>query len=106
MLCIGEQLDERQSGKTDEVNARQLAAVADKITDWSNVVIAYEPVWAIGTGVVATPEQAQVFEPVNQSVEKGTCAVQRIRLNTLSAITGSEKPAHSICVCCVTGDAR
>jgi len=59
ILCIGEKLDERQSGRTDEVNARQLAAVAERVRDWSRIVIAYEPVWAIGTGVVATPEQAQ-----------------------------------------------
>jgi len=59
IFCIGEQLSERESGKTDEVNKRQVDAVLDKIKDWKKVVIAYEPVWAIGTGKVATPEQAQ-----------------------------------------------
>ncbi|CAG8509539.1 2850_t:CDS:2 [Ambispora gerdemannii] len=59
IACIGEKLEERESGKTFDVITRQLAAIAKEISDWSNVVIAYEPVWAIGTGKVATPEQAQ-----------------------------------------------
>merc|ERR1712087_56362 len=59
MLCIGEQLSEREAGTTVDVCARQLTAVIPKITDWSRMSIAYEPVWAIGTGVVATPMQAQ-----------------------------------------------
>merc|ERR1712036_120014 len=59
MFRIGETLDERKAGATGDVCAKQLDAVFPKITDWSKVVIAYEPVWAIGTGVVATPEQAQ-----------------------------------------------
>jgi len=59
VFCIGELLAERTSGKTTEVCERQMKAVMPVVTDWSKVVIAYEPVWAIGTGVVATPLQAQ-----------------------------------------------
>jgi phosphoglycerate kinase len=59
ILCIGETLPEREAGQTDAVNKRQLAAVIPSVKDWDKIVIAYEPVWAIGTGKVATPEQAQ-----------------------------------------------
>lgn len=59
VACIGELLDEREAGKTFEVVYTQMQAIAVNVQDWSRVVIAYEPVWAIGTGKVATPEQAQ-----------------------------------------------
>lgn len=60
-FCIGETLEERKAGKVDEVNFAQLEALRAvlKEADWKNIIIAYEPVWSIGTGVVATPEQAQ-----------------------------------------------
>ncbi|CAN8065998.1 unnamed protein product [Agarophyton chilense] len=59
IYCVGELLNEREQGDTLVVCERQLRALADAISDWSRVVIAYEPVWAIGTGKVATPEQAE-----------------------------------------------
>jgi triosephosphate isomerase len=61
MLCIGETREERTAGKTSEVVLSQLDAIIDMagVQALPGAVIAYEPVWAIGTGLTATPEQAQ-----------------------------------------------
>lgn len=59
ILCIGETLEERKANVTLAVCAKQLDAVSKLVLDWSHVVVAYEPVWAIGTGLAATADDAQ-----------------------------------------------
>ncbi|PNW88433.1 hypothetical protein CHLRE_01g029300v5 [Chlamydomonas reinhardtii] len=59
IACIGETLEQRNSGSVFKVLDAQMDALVDEVKDWTKVVLAYEPVWAIGTGVVASPEQAQ-----------------------------------------------
>lgn len=61
ILCVGELLDEREAGKTEAVVETQLSGgLKDlSVNDFANITIAYEPVWAIGTGKTATPDQAQ-----------------------------------------------
>ncbi|TFZ04624.1 triose-phosphate isomerase [Ramlibacter rhizophilus] len=65
IVCLGETLQEREAGRTEEVVKRQLAAVIHLNGHCiSEIVVAYEPVWAIGTGRTATPEQAQQVHAV------------------------------------------
>ncbi|BBB23380.1 triosephosphate isomerase [Abyssogena phaseoliformis symbiont OG214] len=61
LFCIGELLEDRESGNTQVVVSKQIQAVIDQvgIDAFKNIIVAYEPVWAIGTGVTATPQQAQ-----------------------------------------------
>lgn len=65
IVCVGETLEEHDAGRTEEVVKRQLAAVIHVNGHCiSEIVVAYEPVWAIGTGKTATPEQAQQVHAV------------------------------------------
>ncbi len=61
ILCVGELLEEREAGKTEDVVGRQVRSVLSSagVAAFAGAVVAYEPVWAIGTGHTATPEQAQ-----------------------------------------------
>jgi triosephosphate isomerase len=74
ILCVGETLEERDAGRTEQVVARQLDALLTRVKIGS-AVLAYEPVWAIGTGRTATPEQAQA---VHGALRKRVDAQTRI----------------------------
>lgn len=86
MFAIGEKKEERESGVTMEVCAKQLEPAAKLLSeeDWANVAIAYEPVWAIGTGLTATPEMAQethksIREWVAENVSEDVAKAVRIQ---------------------------
>lgn len=95
ILCLGETLEEREGGRTDEVVLRQLDAVIQRagIEAFGDAVIAYEPVWAIGTGRTATPEQAQeVHALIRQHLEKQNATIAgRVRI----LYGGSVKPDNA-----------
>ena len=83
IACIGETLDERDAGKTWQVCQDQLNAIREEVDEWSKIVIAYEPVWAIGTGKTATSEQAQevhngIREWLQKNVSKEAAKRNRI----------------------------
>jgi triosephosphate isomerase (TIM) len=83
IVCVGETLEEREAGQTEAVVKRQLAAVIhDNGHCISEIVVAYEPVWAIGTGKTASPEQAQQVHAVlrAQLNAASSAAKQRVRI--------------------------
>lgn len=95
VLCVGETLDEREAGRTAEVVARQLGAVVEQcgIAAFERIVVAYEPVWAIGTGRTATPAQAQEVHAVLRSqLARGDATIAG---STRIVYGGSVKPGNA-----------
>lgn len=95
VLCIGETDEQREQGKTFDVIAEQLSAVIDHsgIESLSKAVIAYEPVWAIGTGKTATPDQAQ---EVHAFIRKQIAARDSALAETVQILYGgSVKPDNA-----------
>ncbi|HRZ86243.1 MAG TPA: triose-phosphate isomerase [bacterium] len=95
IVCVGELLQERESGKTEEVIRVQVQGSLANLTEdeMSGIVIAYEPVWAIGTGKVATPQQAQdVHKFIRGLLEKmfGKAVASQVRIQ----YGGSVKPSN------------
>jgi len=95
ILCVGETLSDRQAGSTDKVVASQLDAVIDVvgIKGFAKAVVAYEPVWAIGTGETASPQQAQEVHAMIRSklASQDQGVAEKIRI----LYGGSVKPENA-----------
>ncbi|MGA7437880.1 MAG: triose-phosphate isomerase [Luteibacter sp.] len=95
ILCVGETKEEHEAGQAEAVIARQLAAVLDHngIEPFREALIAYEPVWAIGTGLTATPEKAQKIHAFIRS----QLAKKDVTISLLTRVLygGSVKPANA-----------
>lgn len=101
ILCIGESLEERKAGQTLAVCNRELDAVAALVSDWKDIVVAYEPIWAIGTGLAATPDDAQeVHKQIRAHLAEklGAAQAESVRIlyggsvNGKNAVTFNGKP--------------
>lgn len=96
VLCVGETIEQREAGHTDPVNQRQVrSGLADVPGDWVNrLILAYEPVWAIGTGKTATPDDAQAVHRKLRQLLSGLYGPE-IAARTRIIYGGSVKPSNA-----------
>ncbi|MEO6817642.1 MAG: triose-phosphate isomerase, partial [Edaphobacter sp.] len=102
IVCVGEHKAERESGRTNDVLKQQLTVGLEGIdpADAASLVIAYEPVWAIGTGLTATP---QIAEDAHQFIRSQIAEIlsPAIAASTRILYGGSVKPDNAASLCCL-----
>ncbi len=94
IVCVGESLEERETGKTEEVLLRQITEGLKGVEDLSKLVIAYEPIWAIGTGKTATSQQAnETIGFIRKTLAENFCpkCAAKVRIQ----YGGSMKPSNA-----------
>ena len=96
IFCFGEELSDRKAGNHFKVVEEQLqiALFDNKNLDWSSIILAYEPVWAIGTGETATPAQAQEMHAFIRGLLKSNCG-EEVAIETSILYGGSAKPTNA-----------
>jgi triosephosphate isomerase len=96
ILCIGEKLEQRQAGETEDVVVRQVEGGLEGVTEsqMAMITLAYEPVWAIGTGVTATPDQAEEVHAMVRGL-LGQLYGSEIADSTVIQYGGSVKPGNA-----------
>lgn len=97
ILCVGELLEERESEQTDAVITRQIKAVLDQVgvQGFASMVVAYEPVWAIGTGLTASPEQAQAVHALIRDLIRQQEGGENVAESLQILYGGSVKPDNA-----------
>ncbi|ENU31590.1 MULTISPECIES: triose-phosphate isomerase [unclassified Acinetobacter] len=95
IYCVGESLDQREQGLADQVVLQQICDIAAvvKAEQWQNIVIAYEPIWAIGTGKTASPEDAQAM---HAKIREGLTQITSYGANMAILYGGSVKAENAV----------
>jgi triosephosphate isomerase len=93
IVCVGETLKEREKGETERIVKREVAAALEDQADKDRIVFAYEPIWAIGTGKTAKPEEANKIHSLIRAIAKEDFAMDESTLIILYG--GSVKPANA-----------
>ena len=95
IYCVGESLEQREAGQAEAVVLQQICDIATVVSGdaWTNVVVAYEPIWAIGTGKTASPEDAQAM---HAKIREGLTQITPHGATTAILYGGSVKPENAV----------